>query len=490
MRTILIFALLSIALASAAFGYGPTGHEIVGGIADKLLANTPAGTRVASLIDGISLEKAAVIADEIKAWDKSGVDNAQAFPHYPEHSKIDKQLREFWQANPPTLDRNSEIPSHHWFHYTDVPVLNLQRYADGQTGRNQWDIVHMIPYCIAVLRSAIPENNPRKITKPVAVILLAHYVGDIHQPLHVGAEYFNRDSGRAVDPDKDPGSIEDEGGNTIMLRLSRGTQEEMSKHGLKLHGFWDNEAVLDNLLLPAAIAKEERYAAIDTAKRRLIEQLAHEQPANWRLPSNVPLKNYAEAWANEILPIAHEAHERLQFINIRMQQEQDRTVAAGTALEKTGNDRVGYADWVTGIVREELQKAGWRLADLLSQATTSTTSSDSLAAVATPVPTPSPTVKPSPTATPSSPTRSPLRGSPYGEYPLNYKEIVSAWLKARRLDDSLIQWQGEPKAADISIGPGLHLRGYVVIFNTPEQSQPKTRSVLIRNGTVISNSGF
>jgi hypothetical protein len=369
MRTIFIFAFLSIALASAAFGYGPSGHEIVGGIADKLLANTAAGARINALVDGISLEKAAVIADEIKAWDKGGVDDPQAFPHYREHPKIDKALREFWRANPPSHDRNSEIPSHHWFHYTDVPVLNVPRYGDGQTGRNQWDIVHMIPYCIAVLRNEISENNPRKITKPIAVILLAHLVGDIHQPLHVGAEYFNRGSGRAVDPDKDPGGIEDEGGNTITLRLSHGTPEEMSKHGLKLHGFWDNEAVLDNLSLPPAISKEERYAAIEKGKRGLIEQLAQEQPANWRLPSNVPLKSYAEAWANEILPIAHEAHARLQFINIRMQQEEDRTVAGGTALERTGSDRVSYADWVAGVVREELHKAGWRLADLLSQAT-------------------------------------------------------------------------------------------------------------------------
>ena len=55
----------------------------------------------------------------------------------------------------------------------------------------QWDIVHMMRYCIAVLKGEEPENNPRGITKPIAIILLAHFVGDIHQPLHVGAEYFD-----------------------------------------------------------------------------------------------------------------------------------------------------------------------------------------------------------------------------------------------------------------------------------------------------------
>jgi len=487
-RTIFIIAFLSVALASAAVGYGPTGHEIVGGIADKLVANTAAGARINPLLDGISLEKAAVIADEIKAWDKDGVDDPRAFPRYPEHRKIDKQLREFWRANQPTHDPNSPMPSHHWFHYTDVPVLNVHKYADGNTGRSQWDIVHMIAYCVGVLRGEIAEDNPRRITKPVAVILLAHFVGDIHQPLHVGAEYFQAE--RAVDPDKGQPGIEDEGGNTIALHLSRGTPEEMAKRGLKLHGFWDNEAVLANLPpVAAATSKEERHQAIERGKRQLIDQLAAEQPTSWRLPGNVPLDRYAEAWADEILPVAHEAHERLRFVGMHSEFDQDRTVAGGTAEEKNSPDRVAYADWAASTVRDELHKAGWRLADLLSQALTSTTTSAAPTA-ATPLPTPSPEVTPSPTATPSPSAAPSFRGSPYGEYPANYKEIVSAWLKANRRDDSTIQWQGEPKSADISIGPGLHLRGYVVIFNTSEQSRSKTHSVLIRNGTVISSSGF
>src|ERR1043166_503421 len=182
---------IGFAIQSSLFAYGPTGHEIVGGIADKLIAKTPSAEKIYALTDGITLERASTIADEIKAWDKNGVDDPNAFPHYPEHPKIDNQLRELWRANPPTQDSKSATPSHHWFHYTDVPVLNLEKYTAGKTGRTQWDIVHMIAYCVDVLRGDVPENNPRKITKPVAVILLAHYAGDIHQPLHVGAEYFN-----------------------------------------------------------------------------------------------------------------------------------------------------------------------------------------------------------------------------------------------------------------------------------------------------------
>src|SRR6266516_2102594 len=368
----LLIAISVVTVRATLLAYGPTGHEIVGGIAGKLLENTPTAAKLNALIDGITLEKASVIPDEIKSWDKNGPDDPNQFPHYSDHPKIDKQLRDFWHANPPTQDRNSAVPSHHWFHYTDVPVLHPQRYADAKTGRSQWDIVHMISYCVDVLRGEIPEDNPRKITKPVAVILLAHYVGDIHQPLHVGAEYFNQ-SGQAVDPDKNQPGIEDEGGNTFVLRLIRGNPEEMAHRGLKLHGFWDQDAVMANLPpLSPTLSKEERYRKIDQAKRKLIDRLVKEQPRNWRAPANVALKNYGEFWADDILPLAREAHERLQFINVHEIVDQDRKVMAGDARERNAPDHVGYADWSAKTVLEELHKAGWRLADLLQQTLTST----------------------------------------------------------------------------------------------------------------------
>jgi S1/P1 Nuclease len=366
----LLSAISIIAVPISLLAYGPTGHEIVGGVADKLIANTPAQEKVRALIDGITLERASLIADEIRAWDKNGVDDFNTFPHYGDHPKIDNQLRDFWRANPPTEDRNSPTPSHHWFHYTDVPILNAEKYADGKTGRSQWDIVHMISYCVDVLRGELSENNPRKITKPVAVILLAHYVGDIHQPLHVGAEYFNQD-GQPADPDKNQPGIEDEGGNTITLQLIRGTPEEMTRRELKLHAFWDLDAVMANLPpLPPWLSQEERYQRIKQAKRKLIARFVTEQPPNWKAPLGVALKNYGEFWADDILPIAREAHERLRFFNVHPMIDQERSVMAGDARERP--ERIGYADWSAKVVREELHKAGWRLADLLEQALTST----------------------------------------------------------------------------------------------------------------------
>src|SRR5260370_27033149 len=109
MRRRLLIAVFVVTVRTTLLAYGPTGHELVGGIADKLVANTPAAGKIYTLTDGITLERASVIADEIKAWDKNGVDELSAFPHYPDHARIDKQLRDFWRANPPTQDPKSPI---------------------------------------------------------------------------------------------------------------------------------------------------------------------------------------------------------------------------------------------------------------------------------------------------------------------------------------------------------------------------------------------
>ena len=144
---VLVAIFLAVGFAEPLQAYAPLGHEIVGAMADERLANTPTAAKIRALLDGFTLEKAAVIADEIKGWDKNGVDDPMSF-HYSAHRNIDSQLRDFWRANPPTTAVNPGGPSHHWFHYTDVPVVPAQRYRDSSAGRSKWDVVHMIPFCI------------------------------------------------------------------------------------------------------------------------------------------------------------------------------------------------------------------------------------------------------------------------------------------------------------------------------------------------------
>lgn len=356
---------LTLLGANRVLGYGPVGHEIIGAIADEKLAHTPAGEKATALLDGIKLENAATIPDEIRGWDKNGPDDPGA-KHYPAHPKIEAQLLDYWHANPVTKDLNSETPSHHWFHYTDVPVFGTEKYGDGKIGRSKWDIVHMIPYCIGVLKDEVPEDNPRKITKPIALILLTHFVGDIHQPLHVGAEFFDKE-GHPANPNNTPDTLEDQGGNTLTLNLTSGGTE-LTRHA-KFHYYWDSETVTANLPpMPETISKEERHAKIEAAKKDLIHEFLAHEPKDWRLPASLALKDYAEAWANDIMPLAREAHERLQFRDVAAKQMDDGTVAAAGFLdEKKLPDGVSYYDWSARVVRGELPKAGWRLADLLEK---------------------------------------------------------------------------------------------------------------------------
>lgn len=61
------------------------------------------------------------------------------------------------------------------------------------------------------IRNPAPKN-PRRISKRVALLLLAHSAGHIHQPLHVGCGYIDA-HGRFVDPARE----EREMGEVILL---------------------------------------------------------------------------------------------------------------------------------------------------------------------------------------------------------------------------------------------------------------------------------
>src|SRR5207247_926024 len=187
----------------------------------------------------------------------------------------------------------------------------------GVTGGIKSVIVHMLPFCIDVLQGRVPEQNERKITKTVALTLLAHYIADIHQPLHVGAAYFDQ-QGRPTDPDKDKSALADEGGNTFTLELSDEAPRRRGIRKKKFHGFWDYDTV--NALfsqVPTALTKKELEAQIEPLKKDLIHDMATREPRNWQIPTNVSVDGYAEMWADEILPISREAHARLEFRNVK-----------------------------------------------------------------------------------------------------------------------------------------------------------------------------
>src|SRR5262249_7358378 len=101
------------------------------------------------------------------------------------------------------------------FHFADIPIQK-KSYEDTFPGANDHDVVHAIDACIAVLQGK-PAPQPFDIaSKKEALMLLVHFVGDLHQPLHVGAEYLSA-KGAAIEPAAnhvDP-KTDTHGGNSI-----------------------------------------------------------------------------------------------------------------------------------------------------------------------------------------------------------------------------------------------------------------------------------
>lgn len=379
LKYLLLIPLFLGCLHSPAFGYGSDGHRIVGAIADEKLEGTAAGIKIAELLDGIKLTEAAVLADQIRRWDKDGPDSAHTF-HLDGHPLIEKQLAAFWKANPPadkprSMDDSDKKPEHSWFHYTDVPIFQAAKYGDGKTGRSQWDIVRMISFCVRVLQGEESEQNPRAITKPVAIILLAHYLGDIHQPLHVGAEFFDA-AGKPCDPDRPAAAgekpavfYETMGGNSLLLTLKTPPPPGEAGRRARLHSYWDVRTVKTAwTILEEEGKKQSPDPGNDPKPSEILKYLATREPLNWRLDEKIPLSGYAEAWANEILPLAKEAHDRLDFENmICKEEDKGSLVATGLAVEARSPDGKSYELWSGEVVKDNLHKAGWRLADLLSK---------------------------------------------------------------------------------------------------------------------------
>ena len=337
--TVLLFVGL---FTGSVYCYGPRGHSLVGAIADKRLTKTnkTVKNKVRDLLDGLTLQQAATLPDSIKGWDDCHGSPSSA--PVTSKTRINDELRAFVQANP-----CSGNPSHHFFHYTDVPVFGDEKYDSGEVGRSEFDIVHMIPFCIKVLKGEEPETNDRKITKSVAVILLAHYIGDIHQPLHVGAEYFDS-GGNAFEPTTANKGFADQGGGKLTLFTFM--NGKLVSAG-KLHGYWDGQAVQNAF-----------GTALDS---KVAQQLANKEPANWKLTGGV--ETWAEELANEILPLAREAHDRLEFKNVKSKPGES-DITSGRAEEKKKPGGAFYAAWAAATVKDEIHKAGWRLAALLEEA--------------------------------------------------------------------------------------------------------------------------
>ncbi|MGI9342532.1 MAG: S1/P1 nuclease [Gammaproteobacteria bacterium] len=133
-------SVLSVICAGNAAAYGPTGHRIVGDIAESYLCRQARAT-VDDLLDGESLAEAGTWADRIRSdpdWRHAG-------------------------------------PWHYINVADDVPVQRAERSDEG-------DVLQAIARFHAELADpAVPERYRAEALK-----FLVHFIADLHQPLHVG----------------------------------------------------------------------------------------------------------------------------------------------------------------------------------------------------------------------------------------------------------------------------------------------------------------
>jgi hypothetical protein len=335
-RTIVL--LLTVSLLSVnGYAYGPRGHQLVGAIADRRLAKKQTiANKVDVLLDGLTLERVATLPDEIKGFQCGRTGNIEGIPQ-----SVNRELQAF-------VDANCSGPSHNEFHYTNIPVFGDEDYDGGEVGRGKFDIVQMIPFSIRVLKGEEPERNDRGISKMIAVIIITHYLGDIHQPLHVGAEFYDKE-GNPFLPTVSNRGFASQGGNKLTLfTFMRGGR--LTEAG-KLHSYWDGQTV--------------KNAFGDQNDRTVARRLANREPQNWELSGAI--ETWSEQLANGILPVSREAHNRLAYKDIEIQPGQ-RDIVSGRCDEKRKRGGQFYAVWASNVVKEQIHKGGWRLAALLENA--------------------------------------------------------------------------------------------------------------------------
>jgi hypothetical protein len=318
-------------IPECAFALSGRGHQYIGAIADELLTAS-ARKNVAELL-GMPLRDAATWADCVKGVVRAN--NQFVYRKGPrssegctvfESTKGIAEMEDYVRRNTSNCKRRrGEDDCHRQYHYTDVAIQH-DRYDRAYVGTSEHDIVAAIAASIAVLQGK-SSPAPFKIKgKREALLLLAHFVGDIHQPLHVGSIYLDR-QGRPVNPDS-PGRGFDRatftrGGNWITFG---------SKN---LHAEWD---AVGKAINPLKISKATLDGALAT-----------------RMTVG-PAQSWSAHWAGEAVITSRQAFEGITF----------------SAFGKKGRweahfaDRKEYVKAKNRIQAEQLAKAGARLAQVLN----------------------------------------------------------------------------------------------------------------------------
>ncbi|HQQ64217.1 MAG TPA: S1/P1 nuclease [Pseudomonadales bacterium] len=327
--------------ASTAYGFGSDGHQAVGAIADVLLQGTKAQQQVRDILgtmhsEQLTLRQAAVWPDCVRTYGFD-VDGELTAPSGKQRQSdacqvfaADKAGRDAMKDYVRRNNSNCEYAGQHLdchksYHFADV-AIQRDRYSEQETGANNHDVVHAINAAILVLQGK-PAPAPFSIRdKREALFLLAHFVGDIHQPLHVGAVYLDT-AGHLHDPDKNGAdeTTATRGGNSLRV----------NKRG-NLHGDWDTTSVMSS----------------DKHFNTLARRASHMEPMSG------DVMTWSTTWANDSLAIARRAFRPVQFAPEDMAAHQ---------WPVEFEDRKAYLKYRQVVQDEQIARAGARLAQVLQQ---------------------------------------------------------------------------------------------------------------------------
>ena len=328
-------ALLVIAPAGSTFAWGDDGHQTVGKIASLRIKPRTTQKIAQILKPGETLANIASWADTVKErMGKPDPDpDTNAFLQDIAHN-----------------EKNRE------WHYDDLP-LDCKNYqtCTGFTPEN--DIVHMLNVCIRTLQGHADPDHP--LSQRNALKLLVHFLGDIHQPLHVGCGFIDvQGPNGSITIVKDPALItqkhlpSDRGANQLIIDNDR----------KNLHSFWDFDLVTSLML-----AKDKQTS--DTLALFLNQTI--KPKSNWN-PQGAVI-TWAAQWATDSLHLSRD--QTYKSVNIIRQRTITVMTRDGKPVVRNGQPVTDIVYDITRasnyevvnreIVAEQLAKAGFRLAKLL-----------------------------------------------------------------------------------------------------------------------------
>ncbi len=237
-------------------------------------------------------------------------------------------------SDPEARAFNDKFPTNALWHFVDLP-LGTKDYREATRFTSVNDVTHAINRCVAVLETA--ENQPDDFTKPQALRLLVHFVGDIHQPLHCGTGFYDlSDLAHPIlirDPHLCSGKPNDRGGNDLFFG---------SDPNQELHAFWDQALVF-------AIRNSSDYHLLAGWLGSKFVQAVSVTAGNYHV--------WAEQWAIDSVQQAQQAYKNIILGSASIDGQRLRI-----AIELPNN----YTESNQPIAAEQLAKAGVHLAQLLN----------------------------------------------------------------------------------------------------------------------------